>query len=123
MCDLDIDFICTYKLIEEDAGEIGLKQLLYQLQLLQALGMSEYDENNINIKINTLYTQLKDITFIRDLIAENKHSIQLQDDELVFRTFFSYDYFDLFHKCLYRYFNDISYEESLLLLKKEVCMK
>lgn len=123
MCDLQLDIICTYKLINEEGDdEIGLKQLLYQVQLLQILNLEpgDYDIDRINDKINYLYDILKDQAFVQELLLKNPYRLQLNyNNELIFRTLFSYDYFDLFHKCLYCYYNKTSMDNVLTLLKME----
>lgn len=117
MCDLQLDYICTYKdIMEEGEDEIGLKQMCYQLQLLQAFNMIEFNDTEIHDKINKLYTQLKEVSFVQELIMKNPYSNQLADPELVFRTLFSYDYFDLFHKCLLYYYSNKSFETPFVLL-------
>lgn len=123
MCDLQLDIICTYKSINEDSDdEVGLKQLLYQIQLLQILNLETcgYDIDRINAKINYLYDQLKNEQFVKELLLENPYCLQLNNNnELIFRTLFSYDYFDLFQRCLYCYYNKISLDNALTLLKME----
>ena len=120
MCDLQLDYICTYKdITEEGEDEIGLKQMCYQLQLLQAFNMYEFDDNEIDKNITHVYTQLKDISFVQELIMKNPYSNHLVDQDMVFRTLFSYDYFDLFHKCLVYYYNNKSIDSPFLLLLKE----
>ncbi len=35
MCDLQLDFICTYKLLTEDSeDELGIKDMLYKIKLI-----------------------------------------------------------------------------------------
>ena len=120
MCDLQLDYICTYKdITEEGEDEIGLKQMCYQLQLLQAFNMYEFDDNEIDKNITHVYTQLKDISFVQELIMKNPYSNHLVDPDMVFRTLFSYDYFDLFHKCLVYYYNDKLIDIPLISLLNE----
>ena len=120
MCDLQLDYICTYKdITEDDEDEVGLKQVCYQLQLLQAFNMFEFDDTEIDKNINNAYTQLKDISFVQELIVKNPYNSQLVDQELVFRTLFSYDYFDLFHKCLVYYYNNKSIDIPFISLLNE----
>jgi len=120
MCDLQLDYICTYKdITEESEDEIGLKQMCYQLQLLLAFNMIVFNEEELNQHISKAYTQLKEVSFVQELIMKNPYNSQLVDPELVFRTLFSYDYFDLFHKCLVYYYNNKLIDTPLLLLLKE----
>lgn len=120
MCDLQLDYICTYKdITEEGEDEIGLKQMCYQLQLLQAFNMIEFNDKEIEDNINKAYIHLKEVSFVQELIVKNPYSNQLVDPDMVFRTLFSYDYFDLFHKCLVYYYNNKSIDSPFLLLLKE----
>lgn len=120
MCDLQLDYICTYKEITEDGeDEVGLKQMCYQLQLLQAFNMIEFDDKEIDKNITNTYTQLKDVSFVHELIMKNPYNSQLVDPELVFRTLFSYDYFDMFHKCLVYYYNNKPVDTPFVLLLNE----
>jgi len=123
MCSLQLDIICTYKtMIEDGEDEVGFKHLLYQLQLLQILDLElcEYDIDRINSKITDLYGQLKEEPFVQELLITNPYRLQFNDDdELIFRTLFSYDYLDLFHRCLYCYFNKVPMDKAISLLKME----
>ena len=121
MNSLQLDMICTYKLMTEDEEEeeIGIKQMLYQFQLLQAFNMSDYNDNELNDKIQALYQQLKNVEFIKILIQKNQNTTYFKEEELIFRTLFSYDYFDLFHKCLYYHSKNESIDNAMGLLLEE----
>jgi hypothetical protein len=108
---------------EDDEDEIGIKQLLYQLQLLQAFGMTDYNDSIMNNKILVLYQQLKNVDFVKILIQENPYTMYFKEPELIFRTLFSYDYFDLFHRCLYCHFKNESTDETMDLLLTEFKLK
>ena len=42
MTDLQLNQLCTYKLItEDDQEEVGLREMLYKIQLLQIFNMEE----------------------------------------------------------------------------------
>lgn len=96
------DFICTYKLMDNDDD----RDLMYQIQLLQAFGMLNFDENEINKKTTELYHQLKDCSQIKEIIEEGiKANLETNlTDIVMFMCLFSYQFFDLFHKCLTDYF-------------------
>ena len=123
MSDLQLNHICTYKLITEDNDdEIGMCELLYKYQLLQTFNMSEFIEDELNHKIDKLFTLVKKEDFVEKII-ENHSYKNILDDELIFRTFFSYDYLDLFHKCLYFYFNKQPLDSILNKIIKKVGSK
>ena len=109
MCNLELNHIFTYKLITEDGDdEKGLKEMLYKIQLLQLFGLNEFDESIINGKMNILYESIKCEKFVEELLENNPYKSSFINNELLFRTLFSYDYLDLFHKCLYNHFNNVS---------------
>jgi hypothetical protein len=104
MCDLELDYLCTYKLItEDDEDEKGLSEMMYQIQYLQMFGLSKLDENIIGNKLDSLYTQLEKETFLEELFEFHPYREEMCK-QLMFRTLFSYDYMDMFHKVLYYYF-------------------
>lgn len=96
--DYDYTFLCTYKIIPEIDDED--RMLMYQIQLLDALKITNI--NNLDKKINELYEYCENIPEIINHIE----SVQNYDYNKVaiFKIFFSYEYFDSFHKCLVNYF-------------------
>ena len=106
------DFICTYKLMDEEFTDD-----LYKIQILQAFNLEKWDDNVVNSLCFELYTLLtkSDIIF-RDIIEKAKKNINIKniydiviedytgdDDKIIFALLFTYDYFDLFHKCIGEY--------------------
>ena len=105
MCDLELNYLCTYKLItEDDEDEKGLSEMMYQIQYLQMFGLTEFDENVVGKKLDTLYTQLEKEPFLEELFEILPYTGKMCK-QIMFRTLFSYDYMDLFHKVLYNYFH------------------
>jgi len=124
MCSLELNHIFTYKLMTEDnEDEKGLKEMLYKIQLLQLFGLDEFNEDNMNEKMNELYTTIKDEDFVKDLLEANPYKTSFFNHELLFRTFFSYDYLDLFHRCLYNHFNKLPINDSICKLKNAFISK
>ena len=118
MCDLASDYICTYKMItEEEEDEKGLSELMYKIQYLQLFGLTEFDETIIHEKLEAVYKQLEQEPFLDELFELHTYKGYMAK-EFMFRTMFSYDYFDLFHKLLYTYFNKLPIENSLHNLKE-----
>ena len=118
MCDLELDYICTYKMItEDDEDEKGLSELMYKIQYLQLFGLTEFDETIIDQKLEAVYKQLEHEPFLDELFEFHTYNGYMAK-EFMFRTMFSYDYFDLFHKLLYTYFNKLPIENSLHNLKE-----
>jgi hypothetical protein len=116
MTDLQLNHLCTYKLItEDDEEEVGLREMLYKIQLLQTFNMEEFEEEKINNKIDKLYEIIKDEEFIKNIFEKHPYKGTIYND-LIFRTLFSYDYLDLFHKCLCHFFNNLPLETPLQYL-------
>jgi hypothetical protein len=106
------DFICTYKLMDDEFTDD-----LYQIQILQAFNLEKWDDNVINTLCFELYTILtKSDNIFRDIIERAKKNIDItniydsvidkddeNDDKIIFSLLFTYDYFDLFHKCICEY--------------------
>ena len=109
------DFICTYKLMDEEFTDD-----LYQIQILQAFNLERWDDNVINSLCFELYTLLTNSdSIVRDIIERAKKNSDIinivdsvidkddkdnkDDDNLIFALLFTYDYFDLFHKCICEY--------------------
>ena len=104
------DFICTYKLIENESES----EQLYRIQFLQAFQSKNWDDDIINDKIKYLYENIKDNTNIKDIINNIKKSKNLEmmitllgDDELtLFKLLFKYELFDFTHKCICNILNN-----------------
>lgn len=96
------DFICTYKLMDNDDD----RNFMYQIQLLQAFGMHNFDEHEISERTLQLYHKLKECNDIKEILEEGiKANTEVKMcNVLMFICLFSYQFFDLFHKCLIDYF-------------------
>ena len=106
------DFICTYKLMDEEFTDD-----LYKIQLLQAFNLEKWDDTIITNRSFELYALLmKSDTLFRDIIEKSKKNSDItniydsvidkdgkDDDKIIFALLFTYDYFDLFHKCICDY--------------------
>ena len=70
------------------------KTAMYQFQLLDAFGLKEYNSinsNKINVEVMSIYNKIKDCPQFKDF---------KNDEVIMLICFFSFDTFDLFHKCL-----------------------
>ena len=96
------DFICTYKLMDNDDD----RNDLYQIQFLQAFGLRHFNEGEMSENVLQLYHELKDCNEIQEILEEGvKANPQMNmTHAIMFMCLFSYDFFDLFHKCLIEYF-------------------
>lgn len=104
------DFICTYKLMDNDDD----RNIMYQIQLLQAFDMRRFDQDEISEKTLQLYHTLKDCDEVKEILEEwIKANPQMEMTHVImFMCLFSYHFFDLFHKCLIDYFTTGSISEE-----------
>ena len=75
---MDLDFVCTYKLINDDMQE---SNMLYQIQLLQSFNLSQFDEKQINQKIEIIYNQIKNhpqIIQLINLVKQKNDKVSLE---------------------------------------------
>ena len=101
------EFLCTYKSLDEEYYQ----NLCYQIQILQALNIANYDETIISNHIEKIYYFLQNYYEIDSILLALKEkykntSIALvieNNNSALFQMLFSYDYFDIFHKCLSHY--------------------
>lgn len=82
------------------------RNFMYQIQLLQAFGMRNFDEDVISEKALELYHKLKECNEVKEILEEGiKANTEVKMcNILMFMCLFSYQFFDLFHKCLIDYF-------------------
>jgi hypothetical protein len=104
---------------EDDEDEKGLSDLMYKIQYLQLFGLTEYDETMINEKLATVYKQLEKEPFLDELFEFHTYKGYMTK-EFMFRTMFSYEYFDLFHRLLYNYYHKLSIANNVRQLKDQL---
>ena len=92
------DFICTYNKMECDENEYSYQ--LYQIQLLQAFNIKEFDDKIINDETEILYEKLKNEPEIIELINKRKNDLLIDDELILFRSCFAYESFHKFHRLL-----------------------
>jgi hypothetical protein len=110
------DFICTYKMMNEQEDQ----EQLYRIQLLQAFDLEQWNDGKINSILEELLQSLSsssEFKVLMDKAKENKNfidvleNVELFDEdviddnsnEIIFKMLFTYDYFDLIHRCLCDY--------------------
>ena len=107
----DSGFLCTYKKHTDDDD----RNLCYQLQLLQALNIDNYDSIILTSNIDKIGLFLQNNTELEAILLLLKekykdtniaYMIDEHNSSTLFQLLFSYDYFDIFHKCLCKYIND-----------------
>ena len=117
------DFICTYKLLQDEDDDCA--NLCYQTQLLQALNMTNFDDFIIQKNIEALYFFLKDYSEIIGILMLLKEKYKnstmaffIENNITLFQLLFSYNYFDIFHKCLSHYVREKTQTVDLIINKK-----
>jgi hypothetical protein len=115
------NLMLTYKIISDDGK---YQQLLYQIQLLQLFKLDNYESqvefDIINKYIDNLYSEIKNENFIKELIDLSEYK-NIMEDDVIFRTFFSFQLLDLFHRCLHEFFNKkIVSDNSFTDMKNEL---
>lgn len=107
----DTTFLTTYKLHTDDDD----KNLCYQLQLLQALNITSYDSMILTTHIDKIGLFLQNNTELEAILKllQTKYKdtniafmIDDRNSNVLFQLLFSYDYFDVTHKCLCKYLNE-----------------
>jgi hypothetical protein len=101
------EFLSTYKSMTDDY----YKNLCYQIQILQALNISKYDDIIVSNHIEKIYYFLQnyyEIDIILLLLKEKYKNSNISffienNNSALFQILLSYDYFDIFHKCLCNY--------------------
>lgn len=108
------DFLCTYKLIDDE-----YKEQLYKIQLLQAFNINDYDDNVITKTITDIFNKfnsndkfrkiiesaiksscIKDIYNLIGSVDNTVNDLHQHKEKIIFSLIFNYDYFDLLHKCI-----------------------
>lgn len=115
------DFVCTYKLFNDDLNSNDQDQL-YRIQLLQSFDLNYWDDDKINQEIEKIYfilslngcfkevfikaKQNNSINEILEIYKSNNREFQndkiniLDENDILFKLLFKYEYFDLTHRCI-----------------------
>ena len=97
------DFICTYTMHETED-----QLIVYQAQLLQAFDLEIYDEKTMETRISELYQKVYENCDMQTVFSALKQSQNFKSFMLIignnnrdiFTLLFSFDLFDISHKCL-----------------------
>ena len=123
------DFICTYKWMDNADDQ----EQMYRIQVLQAFDLNEWNDISINATIAELYatiscgrefaeifTKARQNPAMREMLEMFQMSGEerLDEDDIIFKLLFKFEYFDLLHRCIVDYLlnNTLSptYAENLL---------
>lgn len=108
------DFLCTYKLIDDE-----YREQLYKIQLLQAFNLTEYNDHAITLIISDIFNNFNKNDKFRIIIESAFKSSSIKElydiitsmdttindlgenkEKIIFSLMFNYDHFDLLHKCI-----------------------
>jgi hypothetical protein len=98
------DFICTYKLHEEECD----KEIMYRTQFLQAFGLESWNDQKVEENMHQLYESIKMLKDVKEIIEKAKKSKELEmlllfsgtEDKDVFKLLFKFELFDFTHRCI-----------------------
>ena len=103
--------VCAYNSDEifkglENIGEMTEKDkeeyqdAYYRYELLNILGLEEYDEKELSEAVSNLYEKIKDCTELKECMLKLAANFMSLDDELGLMMLFAYDYMYLSHICI-----------------------
>ncbi len=108
------DFVCTYKFMD-DAND---QEQMYRIQILQAFDLNEWNDDRINSIIGELYANIANVGEFKEIFNKaraNKSVLemldlfqlsgeeQLDENDIIFKILFKFEYFDLLHRCIVDY--------------------
>uniref|UniRef100_A0A6C0IJL3 Uncharacterized protein n=1 Tax=viral metagenome TaxID=1070528 RepID=A0A6C0IJL3_9ZZZZ len=129
----DSEFICTYKQMDTPEEQ----EQLYKIQLLQAFKIDNWDDDKVNTTLYDLYTLMNTDTHLETILQKvakvealqllinmTQESIDMENDNetyreldkklLLFSLLFKFEYFDLFHRCIYDFIHDWTIKDNSL---------
>lgn len=128
------DFVCTYKLFDDmDDND---REQMYRIQILQAFDLNEWNDDKINKIIEELYFSISSdgvfndifkkakanthISEILEIYRANNTEIEtdkiaiIDENDIIFKLLFKYEYFDLTHRCIIDFIINKSINEKYL---------
>ena len=104
-------FICTYNAPEVfvDSDNVTneekefVRDTLYRAELLNILGIEEFNEEQMNNAIHNLYERIKDCKQLKECMEKLAGRFMSEDLELGLMILFAYDYLHLSHICINEY--------------------
>jgi hypothetical protein len=107
----DTKVICTYNTSEVflptdnigDAEKDFIRGCLYRQELLNVLGIEEFNKNEVNAAIHDLYEKIESYIPLKECMTKLTGSLLSEDLELGLMILYSYDYMYLSHICVSEY--------------------
>lgn len=113
----DSNFECTYHKAEHSKQEEE-----YRNNLLKVFQLTEFNDEEINKQIRTLFIQVKESEYMTQCMSKAAQ-IMLSEDELIgFMVLFSFDFLHLTVSCLHHMLKNSTkeYDEALSHLKNKL---
>jgi hypothetical protein len=103
--------ICTYNSPEVflDTDNVNneekdlIRETLYKAEILDILGIEDFDEKIINIVMHDLYQKLENCKELKECMTKLANKFLSEDLELGLILLFAYDYLYLSHICICEY--------------------
>ena len=103
--------ICTYNTSEVflptdnicDAEKDFIRECLYRQELLNVLGIEEFNKNEMNAAIHDLYERIESCIPLKECMTKLTGSLLSEDLELGLMLLYAYDYMYLSHICVSEY--------------------
>jgi hypothetical protein len=101
-------FVCTYNTpdvfsvddnISDDEKKF-VRDVIYRQELLNILGMEDFNDSEMESKIHELYKKVNEHPFIQECMAKLCGQFLNIDQEIGLMLMFSYDYMFLTHICV-----------------------
>jgi hypothetical protein len=94
------------------------QEQLYRIQLLQAFDLNVWEDDKINSTIAELYAELLNRNVFNEIFLKARQNTciiemidaltlsgeeRLDENDIIFKLLFKFEYFDLLHRCLVDY--------------------
>lgn len=126
----DTKIVCTYNtsevFLEEENQNISddekefIRDAIYRQELLNILGMEEYNEHEMNKAIHELYDKVKDCVQLDECIIKLASRFMTTDKEFGLMIMFSYDYMYLSHICISEFLETNKIDEKNIRKLKNI---
>jgi hypothetical protein len=120
--------VCTYNAPEvfdatdniSDTEKEFIRDALYRQELLDILGMNEFNESEMNRSIHELYEQIKNNEELTNFMTKLAGRFLSEDLELGLMILFAYDYMYLTHICISEYLERGEITEKNIIQLKSI---
>ena len=120
--------ICTYNTPEiffasdkiNDEEKDFIRDTIYRQEMLDILGMDDYNEKEIDKAIQELYQKVKDNTELKECMLKLAGNFMSIDEEFGLMVMFAYDYMYLTHICVSELFETGKITENNICKLKSI---